>query len=105
MVLDTFWGYFVAFWVIILATFSDTVKNGRPYESAVNSSRIEGRAPRKTMKKNVNKTMKKGVPESVPNLDGIWKLFGTILSSERNPNSKESQGKNRRKFPGATKVV
>ena len=38
------------FWVACLATFPDFAKNTRPYENAVNSSQIEGPAPRKTTK-------------------------------------------------------
>ena len=38
------------FWVASLATFPDFAKNTRPHENVVNSSQIEGPAPRKTTK-------------------------------------------------------
>ena len=46
-----FWCHFVWFLDVFFATFPDFVKNGAPHESAVNSDWIEGRAPRKTIKK------------------------------------------------------
>ena len=50
-----FWGRFgshsASFLVVILATFLHFAKKARPYESAVNRSRIEGASPRKITKK------------------------------------------------------
>ena len=46
-----FRSYLAPFWVASSATFPDFARNARPHENLVNSSQIEGPAPRKTIKK------------------------------------------------------
>ena len=79
-----FWCYFGRCWEVFFGTFSNFVKNGAPHENAVNSSKNEGPAPRKSRKKRPE-TEGKTVGKRRRKNNGSCVDFGCILGGFGEP--------------------